>query len=148
VVSLALVAGGFLRALGRTLAGHTSLPRYTLSLAGMWAACAAALIAIFVAQETLEGLFLTGHPAGPAGVFGYGGWWAIPASACLGLVLAAWFHGARWVLRAVARRRAARHAVAFAQLAPAASCPPWTLWLPSPAPLLSGRSGRGPPRAG
>ena len=43
-------------------------------------------------------MFATGHPAGLTGIFGYGGWWAIPAALCVGLVLAAVFHGARWVL--------------------------------------------------
>ena len=49
--------------------------------------------------------FATGHPAGLAGIFGYGGWWSIPAALCVGLVLAAVFHGARWVLDEVAQRR-------------------------------------------
>ena len=59
------------------------------------------------AQEFLEGLFATGHPGGLAGIFGYGGWWSIPAAVCVGLVLAAVFHGARWVLDEVAQRRIA-----------------------------------------
>ena len=44
-------------------------------------------------------------PLGLAGIFGYGGWWAVPAAVCVGLVLAAVFHGARWVLDEVAQRR-------------------------------------------
>jgi hypothetical protein len=143
VVLLALVAGGFLRALGRAFAGHSSVSRYTMSLAGMWLACSVCLVAIFVCQEFLEGLFATGHPAGLAGIFGYGGWWSIPAAACVGLVLAAWLHGARWVLHEVARRRAR----------PQASWTGPALVLPRPrdvvvapfAPLVGGWSGRGPP---
>ncbi len=104
VLLTALTVGGFLRAAGRALAGHRSLPRYTLSLAGMWALCSAALVAIYVSQEFLEGLFATGHPAGLAGIFAYGGWWSIPAAMAVGLVLAALFHGARWALDEVAKR--------------------------------------------
>jgi uncharacterized membrane protein len=104
--------------------------------------CSAALVAIFVCQELLEGAFLTGHPAGLQGIFGWGGWWAIPASLCIGLVLAALFHGARWVLHEVAQRHARRArtwTAAGPQRRPAA------VLLAPPAPLLSGSSGRGPP---
>jgi hypothetical protein len=90
IVVLGLCAGVFLQSLGRAFAGQTSLPRYMLSVAGMWVACAFALIAIFTGQELLEGLFSTGHAAGLAGAFGFGGWWAIPAALFIGLVLAAW----------------------------------------------------------
>jgi len=143
VVLLALVAGGFLRELGRACAGHTSLPRYTVSLGGMWLACSACLLAIFVSQEFLEGVFATGHPAGLAGIFGYGGWWSIPAAVCVGLVLAAWLHGARWVLREVARRRARGQA---AWIGPALLVPrPRVVVVVPLAPLVGGWSGRGPP---
>jgi hypothetical protein len=143
VLLLALVAGGFLRELGRACAGHTSVPRYTASLAGMWLACAACLVAIFVCQEFLEGLFATGHPAGLAGIFGYGGWWSIPAALCVGLVLAAWLHGARWVLSEVARRRARAQA---AWVGPAVLMPrPRDAVVAQLAPLIGGWSGRGPP---
>jgi hypothetical protein len=143
VLLLALVAGGFLRALGRAFTGHTSLSRYTTSLTGMWLACFAALLAIFVCQEFLEGLFLSGHPMGLEGIFGYGGWWSIPAALGVALVLAAWFHGARWVLREVSRRHGRRR--------PVWAGPP--LLVPRPrdvvvahlAPLAGGWSGRGPP---
>ena len=106
VLLIGVAVGGFLWALGRALAGQRSLPRYTLSLAALWLVCSACLVAIYVSQEFLEGLFATGHPAGLAGIFGYGGWWSIPAALCVGLVLAAVFHGARWVLDEVAQRRA------------------------------------------
>ena len=79
------------------MAGQRSVQRYTVSLLGLWLACSAALVAIFATQEFLEGLFATGHPAGLVGIFGFGGWWSIPAALCVGLVLAAVFHGARWV---------------------------------------------------
>jgi hypothetical protein len=144
VLVVALVVGGFLRSLGRALAGHTSLPRYSVSLAGMWLVCSLSLVAIFVCQEFLEGLFAAGHPAALAGIFGYGGWWSIPAALCVGLVLAAWLHGARWVLREIAARRS-RARPGF--VGPAIVLPrPSDAVLVGLAPLVGGWSGRGPPR--
>ena len=104
VLALSLVVGGFLRALGRAFSGQRSAARDTMSFVGLWLVCSVALVAIYVSQEFLEGLFATGHPGGLAGIFGYGGWWSIPAAVCVGLVLAAVFHGARWVLDEVAER--------------------------------------------
>jgi hypothetical protein len=146
VLLLALAIGLFLRALGRAFAGHTSPARFTLSLAAMWLVCSAALVAIFACQEFLEGLFATGHPAGWAGIFGYGGWWSIPAAVCIGLVLAAVLHGARWLVREVAKRRARPYlAVIRPVLRPAL---PRDAVIVCPAPLVAGWSGRGPPTIG
>ncbi|HTX32666.1 MAG TPA: hypothetical protein VMD09_14885 [Solirubrobacteraceae bacterium] len=141
---LALGVGIFLRALGRAFTGQSSPSRYTLSFAALWLLCAASLVIIYAAQELLEGLLIAGHPAGLIGVFGYGGWWAIPAALAIGLVLAAAFHGARWVLQTVADRyrvqpRAARRREPRSGL-------PVDAFLPRLAPLAAGASGRGPPR--
>jgi hypothetical protein len=144
IVSLLAVAvGGFLWSLGRALRGQVSVPRYTLSLLALWIVCSACLVAIYVTQEFLEGLFATGHPAGLAGIFGYGGWWSIPVALCIGLVLAAIFHGARWVLEEVAERRAAVLSAAARRPAPLPR--PTDAWLPRLSPLAEGWSGRGPP---
>jgi hypothetical protein len=146
VLLIALPVGLFVRALGRAFAGECSVSRYTLSFALLWLVCAGLLVAIYTTQEFLEGLFLAGHPAGLAGIFGYGGWWSIPAAAAVGLVLAAVFHGARWVLREVASR-----------CCPAAAGPRRRtpevavrrdVALPRLAPLAGGWSGRGPPALG
>jgi hypothetical protein len=143
VVALAWAAGAFLSALGRAMHGHTSAPRYGLSLLALWLVCAASLVAIYSGQEFLEGVLATGHPSGMAGIFGYGGWWAIPAAVCVGLVLAALLHGARWVLHEVAARRA--HP-APPPSAPGVALPrPAGLSLPRLAPLALGWCGRGPP---
>jgi hypothetical protein len=142
VVLIALSAGLFLRALGRAFAGCCSVPRYTLSFGALWLLCAACLVAVYVSQELLEGVFLSGHPPGLAGVFGYGGWWSVPAALAVGLVLAAVFHGARWVLRDVARRHA-RGARVRPRRIPVHT--PRDVLLPRPAPLADGWSGRGPP---
>lgn len=143
VALLALTAGGFLWSLGNALAAQRTMRRYTASLLGLWLVCSAMLVGIFAAQELLEGLFATGHPAGWVGIFGYGGWWAIPAALCIGMVLAALYHGARWVLEAVARQRhgARGPLAAFAALAVRAVA----ATSPRPVPLVDGWSGRGPP---
>lgn len=142
VVALAWAAGTFLSALGRAMNGHTSAPRYGLSLLALWLICAASLVAIYSGQEFLEGLLATGHPAGMVGIFGYGGWWAIPAALCVGLVLAALLHGARWVLHEVA----ARHARAARPRSSGVALPRSVdISLPRLAPLALGWCGRGPP---
>lgn len=144
VLAIGLSAGAFLSSLGRALSGQTSVPRYGLSLIGLWLTCCACLLAIYTCQEFLEGMFATGHPAGVAGVFGYGGWWAIPAALCVGLVLAALLHGARWILHEVASRRGAHARVAPSR--PARVPRPVPALLPRLAPLALGWCGRGPPR--
>jgi hypothetical protein len=143
VVALAWAVGAFLSAVGRAMNGQTSAPRYGLSLVALWLICAAGLVAIYSGQEFLEGLLATGHPAGLVGIFGYGGWWAIPAALCVGLVLAALLHGARWVLHEVAARhvRAAR-APSSPGVTPSR---PAGISLPRLAPLALGWCGRGPP---
>jgi hypothetical protein len=144
VLALGLSAGAFLSSLGRALAGQRTVPRFGVSLIGLWMICSACLVAIYAAQELLEGLFATGHPAGLAGVFGNGGGWAIPAALCVGLVLAALLHGARWVLHEVASRRSARPhgAPALCGRSPR----PIDVLRPRRAPLALGWCGRGPPR--
>ncbi len=143
VLLAALAIGGFLGALGRAVAGQRSRPRFTLSLVGLWLTCSACLVVIFAAQECLEGLFATGHPAGLAGIFGFGGWWAVPASLCVGLVLAALLHGARWALNEIAERHGPpRRALRVpSPPRPRGRAPV----IPRPAPLAAGRSVRGPP---
>lgn len=143
VALLGLAAGVFLLALGRAFGGRGSLPRYTLSFTALWLVSSACLVAIYIGQESLEGLFATGHPSGLAGIFGHGGWWAIPAAAAVGLVLAAVFHGARLVLHVVAERHS-RSARPTGQ-PPAVVRRRRELWVPALVPLADGRSGRGPP---
>lgn len=143
---VAIAVGLFLRALGRALGGHCSLPRRTVSFAALWLLCAGCLVVIYCFQEFLEGLFATGHPGGLAGIFGDGGWWSIPAASAVGLVLASVFYGVQWVLREVARLcRRGEIRTSRASRSPAR--------LPDPrprrlAPLAEGWSGRGPPGCG
>jgi hypothetical protein len=143
ILVVALVVGGFLHALGRAFSGQTSLPRFSLSFTALWLVCTVALVAIYSCQEFLEGLLAFGHPGGWVGIFGFGGWWAIPAAACVGLVLAAVFHGARWVLEEVAQRF--RRARPRRRRRPEQSRRPPAVPTPRLAPLADGWSGRGPP---
>jgi hypothetical protein len=143
VVLVAFTLGVFLRALGRAFRGNRSAARFTASFAALWLMCALALVGTYVLQEFLEGLFVTGHPSGLVGIFGYGGWWSIPAAFAVGLVLAALFHGARWVLDEVARRwgqMTHRPERVASRVRPREAV---RLRL---APLAAGESGRGPPR--
>jgi hypothetical protein len=143
VFLLALSIGAFLLSLGRAFGGHSSRSLRSLSFATLWLLCSICLVAIYVSQEFLEGLFATGHPGGLIGIFGYGGWWSIPAAFAVGLVLTAAFHGARRVLDAVAER--------FRDQRPPELRPIGRIRLPADAvipvlaPLASGWSGRGPP---
>lgn len=143
VLLVAAAVGVFLRSVGRALAGQRSLPRYTISFGALWLLCAASLLAIYAAQELLEGLLATGHPAGLVGVFGYGGWWSAPAALAVGLVLAAAFHGARWVLEQVADR--SRRSAPRTDIRLRIRIPRDAPLVPL-APLAGGWSGRGPPR--
>ena len=143
VVPLALVVGLFLSALGRALGGECSVSRYAASFLALWLVSAAALVAIYAAQEFLEGLLAFGHPAGLMGIFGYGGWWSIPSALAVGLVLAAVFHGARWVLREVAERHRTLPRARPSGCQPARI--PHRAVVLRPAPLAGGWSGRGPP---
>jgi hypothetical protein len=143
VLIVALVVGGFLRSLGRACSGHTSVSRVTLSFAGLWFACSACLIAIYMGQEFLEGMLAAGHPVGWVGVFGYGGWWAVPVAVCIGLVLAALFHAADWVLGEVSRHYARSRPAPRRR--PIAALRPQLVAAPQPAPVAGGWSDRGPP---
>jgi hypothetical protein len=142
ILLLALAAGRFLRALGRAFSQQTTAKRYSVSFVALWVMCTGALVAIFATQELLEGVFSSGHPGGLSGIFGYGGWWALPSAACVGLVVTACFHGARWLVEAVACRAAPE--AATPRLEPIAARSPQSFRL-TPAPLLSGWSTRGPP---
>jgi hypothetical protein len=90
------------------------------SLRRVWLVATLALIALFVAQELLEGLLLHGHGAGLVGVFGLGGWTALPLAVAVGGIVALIMVGVRSALARVAgagRRRERPRAVARRRLA-------------------------------
>lgn len=70
-------------------------------------AFAAALAAIFCAQELAEGVVFAGHPGGLAAIFAHDGWLALPLALAVGFVAALadrLLAGAEHVLRHVRRR--------------------------------------------
>lgn len=74
----------------------------------IWLGASAALLTIYVVQETLEELFATGHPAGVTGVFGHGGWWAMPAAFVVGLAITCLLRVGASLVRLAARRSTPR----------------------------------------
>lgn len=72
---------GFALWLGRIAAGAVAARG---SRQRVWAGAAAALISVYVLQESIEGLLAPGHPHGLAGVFGHGGWIALPLAVAIG----------------------------------------------------------------
>jgi hypothetical protein len=107
VVLLALGLGSFLVRIAKAGAGEGDLtPRRALG--ALWALSSVSLVAVYSAQEWLEGSFEAGHPGGLAGIFGHGGWWAIPLAVGIGLVVAVLLRAASVVVETVARLAARR----------------------------------------
>lgn len=134
------LAGWLLRlAAGRAGAGREPrIPGYRR----LWGGASALLAALFVVQETLEGLTSAGHPAGLAGVLGHGGWTALVLAVAVGAVVALALRAAGVVLDPPGRAAATLRPVvpaASSFLAPAAVA------RTRPDPLASFLAGRGPP---
>ena len=144
-VVLTLAAGTWLF-LGRVAAAARSgsagrLSRLTAP--ALWCLTTAGLMAIFVVQETLEGLASTGHPNGTVGVFGHGGLWSIPAAAAVAVVVVALMRAGRAVLRIASRagqrRSGGAPSRALRRLTP--------VFVAVPSPLARAAAGRAPPLA-
>jgi hypothetical protein len=138
-ILLALGLGAFLMRLVRSAAGAPD-DRPVRSFARLAAVAWALLLAAYVVQEWLEGVFAAGHPAGFAGVFGHGGWWAVPLSGLAALVVAGLLRLAEVVVEAVssAPRVVFQHPGA-PLLRPVAAT------VPSVSPLARRSAGRAPP---
>jgi hypothetical protein len=106
---------------------------------------AGALLAIYIAQEMIEGTLLAGHPAGPAAVLANGGWLALPLAAGIGALSALLASALEGVERAIAlvhaRRVRSRPPAVRGRALPAR-----TLRLAS-SPLAFGLARRPPPPA-
>ena len=83
-----LSALGLATGLVRAAAAPAARSATSVRVRRLWPAATAALLAIYVGQELLEGLLTSGHPTGWAGVFGSGGWTAVPLALALGAVAA------------------------------------------------------------
>lgn len=104
---------------------------------------AGAILAVFGAQETIEGVLVAGHPGGIAAVMAHGGLVAVPLAVGFGWVVWAALRGLEAIeegLRAAAgcRRRARRTATTPRPVACA---------LPIPAALAGAAGPRAPPSA-
>lgn len=113
-------------------------------LVWLWVLAAAGLLATYVGQELLEGLFATGHSQGLTGILGAGGLWALPVSILAGGVLAAVVRGGRALVAHVARLRRQRSQIT-ARRAPKLGVPREIVALARPAPLAGAAAGRAPP---
>ena len=142
VLALSFAAGLFLLRVARAVAGRPDTPTRR-SLAGLWALATASLVAVYVVQELLEGVFAAGHPAGLAGVFGHGGWWAFVLAAVAGVVIAALLRAGCAIVSAAGRlaaRRPMRLAPPLAGRTVSVVLVPWP-------PLAGAAAGRAPPVA-
>ena len=91
--------------LGTLIRGRFGARLAEASLSRRAAIFAAALLAIFVTQESLEGVLAAGHPGGVAAVLGYDGWLAIPLAAAIGFVAALLARALEQVEIAIGARR-------------------------------------------
>lgn len=107
----------------------------------VWAACAFALVAIYTAQESLEGVLAQGHPGGIAGVFGHGGWRSVPVSIVVALAIAALVRVGAALERVISRPPK----LSFAP-SPLRARRPRTPHLVALRPLAAAAAGRAPPR--
>lgn len=78
--------------------GRAPEPR-AVALRRLWVENAIALVAIYVAQEGLEGALAPGHP-----IWAHGGWTVVPLAIVVGGITALLAVGAEKALAAVARR--------------------------------------------
>jgi hypothetical protein len=91
--------------LGTLIRGRFGARLAQASLSRRAAIFAAALLAIFVTQESLEGVLAAGHPGGVAAVLGYDGWSAVPLAAAIGFVAALLARALEQVEIAIGARR-------------------------------------------
>jgi hypothetical protein len=141
VVLLGLALGAFLVRVARAAAGSRDC-RPSRSFAGLWLLTTASLVALYAAQEALEGVFSAGHPTGLAGMYGNGGWWSLAAALVLGGGIAALLRLASVVVEAAERlapRASRRPAV------PTRSRPAGVRLVPRGV-LATAAAGRAPPR--
>jgi hypothetical protein len=82
-LAISTVAAGILRA---ALRGRR--PIQSASTARRAALFALAILAVYIAQESVEGLLAPGHPAGAAALLAHGGLLALPLAIALGAVAA------------------------------------------------------------
>ena len=101
LLSLAVGVSAFLARLAR---GGEAPAGQSAGIWRLWLSASAALLAIYVSQELVEGAFAPGHPEGLAGAFGNGGWIALPLATLFGALVTLLLRGAEAVLAHAAAR--------------------------------------------
>ena len=104
----------------------------------------AALLSIYIGQETLEGVITAGHPGGPAAVLAHGGWIALPLAIAIGALSALLARLLERVERAIAVVHATRPQRSRAPGSRGRALPALGPLLPS-MPLAFGLARRPPP---
>jgi hypothetical protein len=135
---LALACGVWLARIGRAATTPAARRRLT------WLGASAALLGVYVVQETLEALATSGHP----GLFARGGWIAVPIAMAVGSVVALLLRGtdaADAAVAAVARPWSPLGAVPVAPLTFALPAAP--RGAPRTGVLARRQAGRAPPLA-
>lgn len=139
VVLLLVGALQFAGLLLRCARGSTAPERPAPALSRVWAQNAAVLVAVYVAQEGLEGAFTAGHP-----IWAHGGWIVLPLALAFGGIVAVLLVGAHRALAEVARRGRASSEPQAAE----PRCPrPRSPALPPLHALARHLAGRAPPPA-
>ena len=111
------------------------------SRARLWLLATVALLAIFGAQETIEGVAAHGAWPSPLELAADGGWTAAPLALAVGGLVVLLLAGAASIAARVARRREPRHR------APRSAARPHLPLLAPPASVLARRlAGRAPPQ--
>jgi hypothetical protein len=140
VLALSALCGRLAAAsLGRQVAVGASRP-----VGRSATAFAAALMAIFAAQELVEGALFAGHAAGVAAVLGSGGWVALPLALGFGLLAALADRLLAGTERILVRRAAKRRRLPRPNLGRGLR-PGTSLRIVAPAPLALGSALRAPP---
>lgn len=106
-----------------------------------WVAITLTLVAIYVCQESLEGVLAAGHAGGPFAAFANGGWVALPLAAVIGTFVTFALRGADAALVRRSRAQPAARRVSIT------SERPRSVERPLIGPLATHLAGRGPPAA-
>ena len=96
LVLLAAALGQFAR---HALTGRHNARRAPASFGSLWLRSSSAIVATYLTQESIEGVFAPGHP-----VLAHGGWAIVPIAVALGAAVAAVMRGADRVLVHLSRR--------------------------------------------
>lgn len=139
---MAVAAAHFVGALarGRGSSTHRGEP---VSALWLWLRISGAILALYLAQESLESLVAVGHVVGPVAGFSHGGWVAVPAALAVGKLVTLLLIGAGAAIAALGRGDRSAHD----GRARMRSRLPADVYLPRAAVMALMLGGRAPPPA-